>query len=145
MAQVRADPGGELVEGERLGHIVGRPRIEAANAILDLPARGEQDHGEAWKRAANRREDLESVATRKHQVEQHEIKIAAQREDLALLAIGGPGNGVAVRLESTSKEIGDPCLILNEQDPHLRGIVGTRGIFYGLSKSILISRARAGS
>ena len=36
IAQVRADPSRELVEGEWLCHVVGRPRIEAANAILDL-------------------------------------------------------------------------------------------------------------
>ena len=85
-----------------------RPRPRAVSRIT----------GSAGRRAPNRREHLEPVAARKHHVEQHEV-------ESPLSARASPSSpSAAHRLRSPRtrdpvEEVGDPCLILDDQDPHL--------------------------
>ena len=63
-AQVRAHARRELVERERLGHVVDRAGVEPGDAVVDLGPRGEHDHRQRGLQRAQLREHVEPVAVR---------------------------------------------------------------------------------
>ena len=74
-AQVGAHPRGELVEGERLGHVVDGAGVEAGDAVVDPGPRRQHDHGQPGLRRRAAREHVEPVAARQHAIEDHQREV----------------------------------------------------------------------
>ena len=111
----------ELVERERLGHVVGSAFVETFDLVPHLIAGGEQDHREGGLVAANSLEDLEAVPSREHHVEHDERHLLGARDGLAPLAVPDARDGVALRLEPALEEVGDSRLVFDYEDPHQAG------------------------
>ena len=129
--QLRAHPGEQLLERERLGDVVVRATVEPFDALFDRRLRGHHDHRQLGSASANRVEHLEPGAAREHQVEQHERIVAGQRLGDAGIAVVDDGGRVALGPERLLDEPGQRALVLDDQDSHLdghgmRGSAGTR-------------------
>ena len=118
LAEARPDAGQELVEGERLGDVVGGAEVEPFDPVGDLAPGGQHDHRQRRPRAADRREDVDSVFAGQHPVEDDEVRLGAEGEPLAADPVGGNRDAIALRFEPSHQEVGDPRLVLNDQDLH---------------------------
>ena len=67
-------------------------------------------------------EDLEPAAAGKHHVEDHEVGVALERAALAVGAVRGDLDGVALRAQGALDEVRDAALVLDQKDAH-RAIV----------------------
>ena len=116
-AQLGADAGRELAQRERLRQVVDRAGVEAADAILDLPAGGEHDHRQRRLGVVDQLEHLEAAASRQHHVEHDEVDCVPER----LVGAGGAvERGVdleAMRAEPAFQEVDDSRLVLDDEDP----------------------------
>jgi acetate kinase len=127
LAKVSPDAGGELIEGERLGHVIRRACVESLDALGHLSPGGQQNYRQGRKRAPDAGENLKPVAPRQHDVQQHEVEPAADGLSLALESVRGARNLVALSGEAAPEEVGDPRLVLDDQNPHrVGGMVGRR-------------------
>ena len=118
LPEPRPDAGQELVEGERLGDVVGGAEVEALDPVGDLALRRQHDHRQCRLRAPDRCEDLDPVAAGKHPVEDDEVGVGAQGQALPADAVRGDRDPVALRFEPPRQEVGDPRLVLDDQDLH---------------------------
>ncbi len=116
-AQLGANASHELGEGEGLDQIVDRARVQARDAVLDLPAGGEHDHRHGRFGGAHRGQDLQARAPRKHQVEHDRIEAAAEREPLTLASVERGVHREALGLQPPLDEVHDPRLVLDQQHP----------------------------
>ncbi len=71
-ARIRA---ASSVERERLGEVVDCPGVETGDAMLDFAERGQDDDGQSRLWLVQRREDVETAASGKHQVEHDQIHV----------------------------------------------------------------------
>ena len=78
-AQDRPDPGGDLVDPERLDHVVVGAGVEGADDRLVVVLGGHHDHGYLGDRA-DHREQLQPVDVRQSEVEQHHVRLASTNE-----------------------------------------------------------------
>ena len=115
-AQLRAHAGRELGERERLDEVVDRARVESGDAILDLAARGEHDHGHVRLRLPQRAEDLQAGAAGEHQVEHDQVEALAQRAALALDPVEGSLDGEPLGFEAAFDEVDDSRLVLDQEN-----------------------------
>ena len=126
LAEVGPDPRRQLLEGERLGHVVGGAPVEALDPVGDLALGGEHDHRQGRLASADRGQNLDPVAPGQHPVEDHQVEAAAERQPLALDAVGGWSDAVALGLETPREEVGDRRLVLDDQDLHAPMLDGRR-------------------
>ena len=112
-------PRDQLVEGEGLGHVVGRAGLEARDLLGGLIECRQEDHRQGRLRASDRRQDLEPVAAREHPIEHDEVEPLLEGEPLALDAIGGGPHREPLGGEPTLEEVGDSRLVLDHQDLHV--------------------------
>lgn len=113
------DPGQQLLEGKGLGDVVSGAEVETLDPIGDIGSRSQHDHRQRRLGLPDCREHLDPIAARKHLVKDDEIGLGVERKPLARDAVGGKHDLVTVRLKSAQEEVGDPCLILDDQDLHL--------------------------
>ena len=77
-AQDRADAGDELLEAERLGHVVVAAERQAADLVLGRVARGEEDDRHAAALGAEPLGDLEALHVGQHDVEHDQVRAEAR-------------------------------------------------------------------
>ena len=116
LAQPQPDPGQQLGEPERLGHVVVGAALERGHGVRDRVARGQHDHRHPGALGAELVEHLEAVQPGQPDVEHHQVVGAAQRLVQAGVAVGDRGHHVPLGLESLGDEGGDPLLVLHDQD-----------------------------
>jgi hypothetical protein len=101
--QKGTNPGEKLTHREWLDEVIVGPRLEAFDSIIDQRFGGKhQDWGgpaAAPKLAAER----ESIESRHHHIEQHEIRLVFERLSQTGSAIGGGHHAIAVGLQSLGK------------------------------------------
>ena len=115
-AELRPDAGLELGERERLDQVVDGPGIEAADAILQLAAGGEHDHGQLGALGGEVAQHLHSAAAGEHEVEHHEVDVVTERELEAALAVERRSDLEPMDAETTVDEIHDSGLVLDQDD-----------------------------
>lgn len=71
-----ADPSEKLRSPERFDDVIISADVEAADDLLGLVARGEDDHGDEIPVETQLSAEVESVPVREPEVEQHEIELS---------------------------------------------------------------------
>ncbi len=127
-AQHRADPGDDLFQAEGLGHVVVAAEGQAADLVLGRVARGQEHHRDPGAAAAQPPDDIEAVHVGQHHIEHDEVGAVPLR-GLYCLAAGRRGDhletGVA---QAGGQQLQDVGLILNDQQPGIRGAGSVRGL-----------------
>jgi hypothetical protein len=78
-AQDGPDPGDDLLQAERLGHVVVAAQGQAPDLVLHRVPRGQEDDGDAGAAAPQPPDDVEPVHVGQHDVEHDEIRPVAAR------------------------------------------------------------------
>ena len=113
----RATPEGaetreEFVEGERLGEVVVGAGVEAADAVLDLVAGGEQEDRRHHPGAAQLADDLEAAEAREHDIEHQGVEAGLRGEGERLGAVVGDIDDVPLRLKATLQQSRHAAVVL---------------------------------
>src|SRR2546423_7929173 len=119
-AQQRADPGDELLQGERLRHVVVGARIEPGHPVLDLVAGRQHQHGHTVSRPAQTPADLEPVDDRHQHVEDDgvRLRLAVSQARQRLAAVGRQLDLVSLELECALERLADRAFIVYDEDSH---------------------------
>jgi hypothetical protein len=120
LAQPAADPGQQLGQRERLGQVVGRPRLQAAHPGLDPGERGQHQDAPARVLGQQLAQHLDPGHARQHQVEHDQVvRLAAGRAQR-----GGTGRHVVdlvpAAAQRPAEEAADPLLVVDHQDARHR-------------------------
>src|SRR5690606_25630182 len=103
-------PGQELLEAERLGHVVVGATFQPGHCLFHPTSGGEDDHRHPLAPTADLGEHLSAVHPRQPEVEDHQVEVAVP---------GGVGGGAPV-LDCEGAEAGDLQALLDEgRDPGL--------------------------
>jgi hypothetical protein len=81
-----ADAGEELRQCKRLDEIIVSTQVEAEYSVLDSVSGGQDQDWRLDRAFAERLQDLEAVAAREHEVQQHQIEALGVRPKKAVLA-----------------------------------------------------------
>ena len=140
----------QLAEGERLGQIVVAAAAQAANAVVDLRERAQDQNRRALAGFAQHFDDGEAVdVARQHPVHDDHVVGLARREEHAVAAVGGMIGGVAGLLQPLDHELADPLVVLDQQDLHValserrHGALGERGAAPPCGATRVLLRRRA--
>ena len=111
-------PGQELLEPERLGQVVVRARIEAADDVFDRVAGGEHQDGSVAPLATELRRHLESVLLGQHDVEQDDVVLVDVGQHGGFVAVRRDVHGLALFLQTLLDEPGDLPVVLHDENFH---------------------------
>ena len=117
-AQLDANPGEQLVEGERLRQVVGGAELEPAQLRLQVGAGGEDDHRQMRPRLMQLAQHLQAGEARQEQVQHDEIPAPRRRQLEPVPTVVRGHDGVTLCFESTREKCLDPRLVLDHKDPH---------------------------
>ncbi len=122
-AQQRVQARGHLFEGERLDDVVVGARLEPADAVLDLVARGQDADGHVVAAVAQLAQDLEAVEVGHPEVEQDHRGSDGLRRGERGAPAGRPHDAEALELEPGSDGAPDRGVVVDEQDDRPVGVV----------------------
>ena len=111
-----ANPRQQLLDGEGLGDVVVRTRVEARDLVHHGVPRGEHDDGRRLL-AADAAEDLHAVELGEEYVEKNQVVVTGEGQLDAGPAVGRLVHLVALVLELELDEARDLLLVLYDQDP----------------------------
>ena len=117
-AQQRAQPGDQLVEGERLDEVVVSARLEARHPVRHRVARGEhQDRGPVAL-LAKAPAHLDPVEIRHQHVQHHDVRAARADAGQGLEAPARQVHVVALEHERPAEGLADRILVVCNQHSH---------------------------
>ena len=111
----RSSTGGELGEGERLGHVVVGADAEADDLVQLAVARAQHQHGGRGLLAEDAA-DLEAAELGEHQVEHDEIRAQLPGLLERLDTVGCLAHLVSLAHEIEPEGLSDDLLVLDHQD-----------------------------
>src|SRR6185437_9950056 len=112
-AQDGAAAGGEFLKAEGLREEVIGAEVEAAHALLDLAAAGENQHGGAWRLLGENSQNLAAVALRHHQV-----RLPAAGAFDGSIAVPHPLHFMALEGQAPLEKDSKGAIILHYQNTH---------------------------
>ena len=112
-SQHRADPGGQLLEAERLRHVVVAAEGEPANLVVGGVAGGEEDDRGAHAALAQPPDHLEAVKIGKHHVEHHEVGRGLPGRGHRLGTVGRRGDIEAGEAQARREQLDDVGIVLD--------------------------------
>ncbi len=115
LPQPGADACQQLVELERLRHVVVRAGVEPRDGVERAAACREHDDGHRRTLSAQVGQDLEAVHGGKSDVQQHEVDVSFEGAVEGLLAVLHDHSGVAGRLQAAAHEGGDARFVLDDE------------------------------
>jgi hypothetical protein len=112
------DPQIELLEAERLGHVVVGAQAKAADAILVGRQRGQEDHrqGRQLGAGAQRLDQRPAIHLRHHHVGDQQVGRRHQGPGQRVLAVGRREDGVAAFLEDGRDHPKDPRIVVGDEN-----------------------------
>ena len=116
--QLDAHTGHELVERERLGDVVRRSQLEAAELDVELRAPGQDEHGQVGTGVAQALEHRQPAEAGQHEVEDDQIVGAGQRRVEPRGTVAGGVHGQPLGLERVPDEGDEVRLVLDHENPH---------------------------
>ena len=123
-AQDRADAGHELLEAERLGHVVVAAAAEPADLVLGGVARGQEDDRHAGALGAEAAGHLEALHVGQHHVEHHQVRFeAADRGAAPRGPVRGRLDREALEAQRHRDHLDDVRLVVDDEDPAPVGAV----------------------
>src|SRR5918999_351758 len=114
------EAGDELVEGERLGHVVVGAEREAVHEVLRAGGSGEHQHPGVVVLVAERAAHLVAVHDREVAVEHHDVVAVQARLVESGGAVVGDVDGHALAAQPARDGVRDPAFVLGDEHPHLR-------------------------
>jgi hypothetical protein len=114
-AQHRTHAGQHLVEIEWLDDVVIRAGIEACNPLLNLIARREDDDGRGAAALAHGTQDVETVALREPEIQNHQIENRILQGRIRALPIGDPIDGIVTLPQGSLQPLRNHSVVFNEQ------------------------------
>jgi hypothetical protein len=82
----RAHPRLQLLQRERLGHVVVGAQVQALDALLDAVGRGEDQHRHAAAAPAQLAQHLEAVHLGQAQVQDQQVELVRRQRGVGLAA-----------------------------------------------------------
>ncbi len=113
--QDRLHPRHEGPRIERLGHVVVRAKLQTDDRVDVLRPCGQHEYRNVTA-PAKLPADLEAIHLGQHQVQHHQVRVAALVLDQGLLAVGRGHHGVAVFLEVEPDQLDDVALVVDDED-----------------------------
>ena len=103
---------------ERLGQVVVRPGLEAAQHVLRAPARRQHQDRDELPGSAQLRSNGETVLARQHHVEHHDLECMPlfQEQLERLFAVTRHDGLVAFRFEVEAETVGDVLFVFDDED-----------------------------
>ena len=118
-AQQRPNAREQLLQRERLRHVVVGAGVEPVDAVLDLVARRQHQHREALPARAQAPADLEPVHAGHQHVEDHASGCCRRLQPVERLApVGRELDLVALQLERSAERLANRALIVDYEDLH---------------------------
>ena len=111
-----ADARHELLDAERLGHVVVAAQGEAAHLVLGRVARREKEHREARAAVAQAARHFEAVDARHHDVEDDQVRGERLHGVERLAAAVRHLHREVLVAQRHGDEIGDALLVVDDQD-----------------------------
>jgi hypothetical protein len=102
--QQRADPCGQLGEGERLGQVVVRADIQPADTVIDVITDREHEHRHPPAPLPELPAQLEAVHARQHDIQDDDVVGVLDGHPQAVLPGPGDVNRVAFLLQATLEQ-----------------------------------------
>ena len=112
----RLDASEQLSGGERLDHVVVRPVVQAAHAVVLCPAGAEDDHRKHGMGLAKLGEQVEAVQLGQHEIEQHQIDAGAAGFGQSADTVGGLVGLITCHLERIDDAPPNGVLVLDDHD-----------------------------
>jgi len=91
----RVDASKKFRQGKRLDQVVVTSRTQAANAVIDLAERADDERGRYDAILSQALDDLESIDARQHAVDRHYDIVDVPAKHQPFVAVGGQINRVA--------------------------------------------------
>src|ERR1700730_294385 len=117
-AQERTDSRQQLRERKGLDEIIVSAAVESMDAIIDGILRRKNQDGRLEPTLAQSDEDLETVAPRQHEVQNHKIERLVVHEEKPFFARAGDTDVIVLRLEPITKGLRYLPFVLDDQDTH---------------------------
>jgi hypothetical protein len=118
-AQHGPDPGDDLFQAERLGHVVVAAEGQAADLVLGRVAGGKEHHGDLRAAAAQPADDVKAVHVGQHDVEHDEIGPVPLR-GLHRLVSRRRGDHLETRVPQAGRQqFQDVRLVLDHEQPRI--------------------------
>nr|WP_238578678.1 hypothetical protein [Inquilinus limosus] len=115
--QRRADPGQQLLSEERLGQVVVRPGVEAADFLVQPVQRRQHDHRRAGLQPPHHRQQRQPLGTAQPAVEQDQ-PVPRRGQGQLRLGVGGRAVDQEAALgEAAGDQPRHVRLVLDQQDP----------------------------
>ena len=132
-AQHRAHAGHQLLEAERLDHVVVGPDREAAHAVVGVAPGGQEHDRHAGRRGAGEAPvQLEAVHVGEHHVQQHEVGPHRRRGRQRLAPAGRRRGLEALVAQRGAQQLRDALLVIDHQDAGIgrrrRSLLHTRAV-----------------
>ncbi|KPW88704.1 hypothetical protein ALO75_200069 [Pseudomonas syringae pv. coryli] len=109
--------GDQFQKGKRFAQVIIRAFAQAANAVVDLLARGQHDHGRLFA-CAQRTQYTKTIQTRQHHVENHDRMVILQRQVQALDPVARHVHGIALFGQAATQVIGGFFFVFDNQHAH---------------------------
>ncbi len=116
-AQQRANPQHEFGEGKRLDEIVVGAEFQAANAVADVVARGQENDRQIAPRP-QRTHDFPAVDARQHHVQHHEVVRVFERHVQAVRAGAREVDRVAAFAQPLLQVVAGFRVVFDDEDAH---------------------------
>ena len=118
LERVHARPNGviELVEVERLEHIVDGPHLECRLRQRELLRASDGDDGHLRVVSADALQHLETVLAGKPEIEKHDVRMVVAHCGEGVLRVAGLPHTVPLFREVVGQQRADPRLVVNDQD-----------------------------
>ena len=114
-AQQRAQPGQQLLQGERLGEVVVGAGVETLDPVADGVAGGEHQDRHVVAGRAQRPGRLDAVEPRHHHVHHDDVGVLAPTRDQGLGAVGGQRDLVAVELQRPAQRVAHGLVVVDDE------------------------------
>jgi hypothetical protein len=116
--QHRGDPGQQLARAERLGHIVVRAGVEAADAVVLGLARGQHDDRHVGGRlvAAQPAAHLDAARALDHPVEDDQVGGLLRRVNQRFVAVARNADTVSLAHEPVFEQLGEREVVFDQQE-----------------------------
>src|SRR5579885_3609410 len=111
-----AHAGEQFLEGKRLAKVIVRAAVQAADAIGDSVARGEEEHRRGVPRLTKASQQRQTVLARKPPVEQHDVPRPALQSMPAAVAVRGCLDRETFLAQAADDEVGYGCFVFDYKD-----------------------------
>ena len=117
-AQEGTDSRQQLRKRKGFDEVVVGAAVESVHPIVDGVLGGQDQDGRRESLLAERGENLEAVAARQHEIEDHKIERLVVHEEKSFLARARDTNLVVLGFEPITKGFRDLLFVLDDQDTH---------------------------